>query len=283
MCPYIDMFNHKSNCISDVSFNYFSGYFELRTQEYSKGDQVFINYGKQSNDRFLQFYGFVEVDNPFDIYDFGINVLELVLKYGDRMAAEGLLPSYPPPEQRLRAIATSLRSMLVQDPAPLGRRAALINGDEFHTLYSRSAVGQIVTVSADPVVVNPSARASMALISRFDGVTVRALRALLCSEEEWNGAVEKDGSETLKVNLDKTAVAMSPNTEQKLTEALRVIADEELKSKPTTVEEDKELLSKLLSNKISSSSDASGSFGDSSYAAVVFRIEKKKLLLEALH
>jgi hypothetical protein len=40
ICPYIDMFNHKSTCISDVSYGYFSDSFELRTQGYKKGDQV---------------------------------------------------------------------------------------------------------------------------------------------------------------------------------------------------------------------------------------------------
>jgi histone-lysine N-methyltransferase SETD3 len=40
VCPYIDMFNHKSTCISDVSYGYFSNSFELRTQGHKKGEQV---------------------------------------------------------------------------------------------------------------------------------------------------------------------------------------------------------------------------------------------------
>lgn len=33
-----------------------------------KGEEVFISYGQQSNDRLLQFYGFVEASNPADVY-----------------------------------------------------------------------------------------------------------------------------------------------------------------------------------------------------------------------
>ena len=33
-----------------------------------QGQQVYISYGAQSNDRLLQFYGCVEADNPADVY-----------------------------------------------------------------------------------------------------------------------------------------------------------------------------------------------------------------------
>jgi hypothetical protein len=42
ICPYIDMFNHKSTCTSDVSYGYFSDSFELKTEGYKKGEQVYI-------------------------------------------------------------------------------------------------------------------------------------------------------------------------------------------------------------------------------------------------
>lgn len=32
------------------------------------GAQLFITYGRQTNDRLLQFYGFSEADNPYDTY-----------------------------------------------------------------------------------------------------------------------------------------------------------------------------------------------------------------------
>jgi hypothetical protein len=40
ICPYIDMFNHKSTCTSDVSYGYFTDTFELKTQGYKDGEQV---------------------------------------------------------------------------------------------------------------------------------------------------------------------------------------------------------------------------------------------------
>ena len=33
-----------------------------------QGEQVFITYGQQSNDKLLQYYGFVEPKNPADAY-----------------------------------------------------------------------------------------------------------------------------------------------------------------------------------------------------------------------
>ena len=33
-----------------------------------QGEQVFITYGQQSNDKLLQYYGFVELKNPADVY-----------------------------------------------------------------------------------------------------------------------------------------------------------------------------------------------------------------------
>ena len=91
------MFNHNSNSNAEASFNYFSGSFELRTDSYGKGDQVYINYGKQSNDRLFQYYGFVEENNPYDSYDFGATPLELILKYSDKIAETVEIPNSPTP------------------------------------------------------------------------------------------------------------------------------------------------------------------------------------------
>ena len=33
-----------------------------------QGEQVYITYGQQSNDKLLQYYGFVEPKNPADVY-----------------------------------------------------------------------------------------------------------------------------------------------------------------------------------------------------------------------
>ena len=78
ICPFIDMFNHRSGCTSDVSYNYFRNQFELRTEGYNKGEQVYLNYGRQTNDRLLQYYGFIDENNPYDNYDFNVNIIEFL-------------------------------------------------------------------------------------------------------------------------------------------------------------------------------------------------------------
>ena len=52
-----------------VTYAYFrSAIVATAGRPFTAGDQVFISYGKQTNDRLLQFYGFVEEDNPNDIF-----------------------------------------------------------------------------------------------------------------------------------------------------------------------------------------------------------------------
>ncbi|CAM9150887.1 unnamed protein product [Heterosigma akashiwo] len=69
MCPMIDFINHKSTVESDVSYNYFKDHFSVFTRnDFEEGEQIFISYGKKSNDYLLQYYGFVEEDNPYDDY-----------------------------------------------------------------------------------------------------------------------------------------------------------------------------------------------------------------------
>mmetsp|Transcript_48704 Transcript_48704/g.123010 ORF Transcript_48704/g.123010 Transcript_48704/m.123010 type:complete len:524 (-) Transcript_48704:420-1991(-) len=80
VCPVIDHMNHKSTVESDVSWEYFSDRFVVTaTQGWKAGEQVYINYGKQSNDSLLQYYGFVEEENPNDTFvvdDMGRFLLE---------------------------------------------------------------------------------------------------------------------------------------------------------------------------------------------------------------
>lgn len=77
MTPGIDFLNHSSSVTgkAEVSYEYFTDKFVVQAgEDYKTGDQVFISYGAQSNDSLLQFYGFVEVDNPADTYTFGKDV-----------------------------------------------------------------------------------------------------------------------------------------------------------------------------------------------------------------
>lgn len=73
LVPGIDFVNHASrvNQKAEVSYEYFLDSFAVACgEDYKAGDEVAISYGAQSNDAFLQFYGFVEVDNPADDYVF---------------------------------------------------------------------------------------------------------------------------------------------------------------------------------------------------------------------
>lgn len=54
---------------SEVAFEYFGDKFSVEANDAVKaGAQLYITYGRQGNDRLLQFYGFSEADNPNDTY-----------------------------------------------------------------------------------------------------------------------------------------------------------------------------------------------------------------------
>jgi Rubisco LSMT substrate-binding/SET domain len=70
ICPIIDMANHNSlQATAEVSFEYFADAYTLATTSaINKGSEVLISYGTRSNDQLLQYYGFVESNNPHDVY-----------------------------------------------------------------------------------------------------------------------------------------------------------------------------------------------------------------------
>lgn len=75
--PIIDFLNHDSikAKMAQVEFRYFTDTFDvLSGSEYGTGDQVFISYGSQSNDSFLQYYAFIERDNPGETFTFDDDV-----------------------------------------------------------------------------------------------------------------------------------------------------------------------------------------------------------------
>ena len=302
VCPYVDMFNHKSTVSSDVSYNYFSNVFELRTEAFSKGQQVFISYGKQSNDRLMQFYGFCDCENPFDVYDFGQGILEVLLKFGDE------LPPIPSPGQgpeRLKTIAAALRLTEVEDATVRGskRDGAVLRADEVPVRFFRlapqdqqagagagggGAGGGVEAVLKAAAIRRGEGDAGT--IARFDSVTARAVRALYASPAEWQALIGADG----KIgNLEKLGAPLGAQTEALLAQALRKLAKCELESKTTTIEQDLATLAQGKPSKGFKSpsspavgggppADPSGPFQDALFAAISFRIEKKRLLLEAV-
>jgi hypothetical protein len=96
---------------------------------------------------------------------------------------------------------------------------------------------------------------------------MQALRALVASDEEWDNAGEAIGN----FAADGSG---GPQTERLARLAARTALEMELASKPTTIEEDKELLKRMDSKAMDVSVEEK--------MAVLFRIEKKKLLKETI-
>lgn len=77
---------------SEVSYDYPRDAFNVSAAaSYSTDQQVYISYGTQNNDSLLQMYGFVEQDNPHDIY-----VMTSLLKWLEQLQ--------PPCQERLDAL-----------------------------------------------------------------------------------------------------------------------------------------------------------------------------------
>lgn len=80
LVPGVDFCNHRANATADFSFEYFAERFVMRSlKTLEPGEQVFVSYGERDNDKLVQYYGFVENDNPNDVYVFGEEV-EMLLK-----------------------------------------------------------------------------------------------------------------------------------------------------------------------------------------------------------
>ena len=163
----------------------------------------------------------------------------------------------------------------------------------------------------------------LGLVSHFDDITVRSMRALYSTEEEWYTLVKQSGGDKNLKSLNNVGLPLSQATEKKIFTALRTMIKLELDEKETSLSEDMKLLEeyenvrakggnkknkkeknvmkkgfagkdkeiekdssleKIQMNKIERELevDPSGFYGDGEFAALTFRIEKKKILLDAL-
>lgn len=289
------MFNHQSNNLADVSYNYFGDNFDLvANTDYSEGEQIYISYGKQSNDRLLQYYGFVEARNPYDVYDFSVGIIELLLKYSEEINSRVPIPPSPEPEQRLRIILQALENTDIEsEQSKFVRKGDKdISKEEYTTKYYRIAPKDRATSAIGSI-------SSGSILEKFDDISVRCVRALYMDTEEWNMAFSENAE---NFNLNEMGKKLSKQTEEKVSKVMKEIIALELAGKPTTLEEDKRLLEELQSSdksvkgfnsKIKKSgddknpgkafsTDPSGIYRDRTISAVLFRIEKKTLLTEAL-
>ena len=211
ICPIIDMCNHNGlGTSANVAYEFFSDSYSLvATTQIGKEKEVHINYGSRSNDQLLQFYGFVEADNPHDVY------VMPPLGEWDIAALE-------------RACGRSF---------PAGRLGKL----ERAGLLGRSP-GAPTDDQADDSKGggNPRGGVVLARASGIDLAVIQALRALVSTDEEWIAAGEAVGN---------FAAEVSPENETRARLAARTAVEMELYGKATTLEEDKELLKRATGSK----------------------------------
>lgn len=110
---------------------------------------MYISYGKQSNDRLLQYYGFTDSDNPNDLYDFGMPFLELILKRADAVNEAVSFPTEPSPPQRLQQIAGAMQNTVLEsskDSLLQKNTLTLSSGDEKTTRYFKTVTSPTGTL-----------------------------------------------------------------------------------------------------------------------------------------
>lgn len=160
ICPMIDMANHKSvGSTGDVSFEFFGDAYSLAsTTGVAAGSDVSISYGDRSNDQLLQFYGFVEADNPNDVY-----------------------------------IMPPLREWDIEElEKACGRK---FSSGRLQKLDRAGLLGSIQTPdTGGEGIANPTGGVVITRSGGLDPAVLQALRALVSSEEEWQAAGEAIGN-----------------------------------------------------------------------------------------
>ena len=182
----------------------------------------------------LEYYGFVEPDNPHDVY---------------------IMP--PLREWDIGALEEACGAPFA--PGRLGKldRAGLLGKATGAPLEEQTDDGEASG--------NPRLGVVLTRGSGIDPAFIQALRALVSTDEEWEAAGEAVGNFAAEVGSEN---------ERKARLAARTAVEMELASKPTTLEEDRELLKRISSMKSGMETEER--------LAVQFRIEKKKLLKETI-
>eukprot|EP00667_Euglena_gracilis_P007992 EG_transcript_8081 len=89
--PMIDSLNHRSEPPSDVPYNRLTDSFELYAgKDVEAGEECFLSYGRHSNDDLLLGYGFVEANNPYDVYVFD-SLLQDIPEFAEQPALHAVL------------------------------------------------------------------------------------------------------------------------------------------------------------------------------------------------
>ena len=204
ICPVIDMANHNSvNFNAQVSLEYFANtYSMVSSQSVSKGKPVEISYGGRSNDQLLQYYGFVEEDNPSDVY---------------------IMP--PLREWPLQAMEEATGRKVAAGRLDKLNRAGLLGSLSQDEENATDMTGSPAEVS------NPLGGVVVNRIDGIDPAVVQALRALFSNDQEWDAAGAAVGN---------FASSVSPENERAALLAAKTALEQELASKATTLEQDME-------------------------------------------
>lgn len=212
ICPLIDMTNHKSvEAAGEVSFEYFGNAYSLALPyaPVSADSQVYISYGARSNDQLLQYYGFVEANNPHDVYimpplrEWDIHALELAC---GRTFASGRLEKL--------------------------NRAGLLGND----------IECVMNDEKDEEAANVGGGVVLTRREGIDLAVLQALRALVSTDEEWHAASESIGS-FAQTNSG------GPANERCARLVAHTAISMELNSKATTLVQDEALLKRIFSFK----------------------------------
>ena len=243
ICPVIDMANHNSmRTTANVAYEFFANAYSLSTTSaVPANSELFISYGSRSNDQLLQYYGFVETDNPNDTY------VMPPLREWDIAALEEACGAPFPPGRLQKLDRAGLLGISLEDLTP-------------DKIEESTSTEEGVTSEG-----NPRGGVVLSRAVGLDPAVLQGLRALVSSDQEWEDAGEAVGN---------FAAEVSPENERKAKLAARTGIEMELASKATTLEEDRELLKRIRSSK--------GGVEAEEEMAVMFRIEKKKILKETI-
>ena len=240
ICPLIDMTNHQSiGYAGDVSFEYFGDGFSLATtQSLKAGSPVCISYGARSNDQWLQYYGFCETNNPHDVYILP-SLREWPLAAMEQAAGRTVGPG------RLQALERAGLLGYIADASSEG-----LHFQAFDESAANAEGGVVVTRAGG-----------------LDPAVWQALRALFCTDAEWQAAGQAVGS--------FAESSPSVSTEASVRSAAHCALQWELARQPTTLEQDVAVQQRQNASKAVDTSTAER-------LALAFRIEKKKILQECL-
>jgi hypothetical protein len=204
----IDMANHKSvGATANVAYEFFGDAYSLAaTVQAPNGNEIFISYGERSNDQLLQYYGFVEPDNPHDLY---------------------VMP--PIREWDIGALEDACGGPFAAGRLGKLERAGLLG----------KAIDEPTSEEEDDGETSGNPRGGVVLTRAggIDPAVIQALRALVSTNAEWEASGEAVGN---------FAAAVSAENEQKARLAARTALELELQAKPTTLEEDEELFKRSM-------------------------------------